>query len=173
MSFGDLYNRVAQLVQVLRAAGVGVGDRVAGVLPNMPEACIAMLATSAVGAIWSSASPDFGVQGLLDRFGQIDPKVLIGVDGYFYNGKIIDCRAKMEEVQSKLPSLTKTLIVNFAGVGIPAGVEDFDGACAAYPAGDIAFERLPFDHPLFYHLWLDDVELADDRSGVRRNNCDL
>lgn len=152
LSFGDLYDRVSQLTQVLRAAGVGVGDRVAGVLPNMPEAVIAMLATSAIGAIWSSASPDFGVQGLMDRFGQIEPKVLITVDGYYYNGKTIDCRDKTTAVAAELPSLAQVLIVNFAGLGIPENLknaQDFDGACDAQRADDIDFVQLPFNHPLF------------------------
>lgn len=152
ITFAELYNRVSQLVQVLKAAGVGVGDRVAGVLPNMPEAVISMLATSAIGAIWSSASPDFGVQGLMDRFGQIEPKVMIVVDGYFYNGKTIDCRDKIVGVANQLPTLTQTLVVNFAGLGVPAGFkngQDFDQACDVYSSGTIPFERLPFNHPLF------------------------
>ncbi len=152
LTFADLYDRVSQLVQVLRAAGVGVGDRVAGVLPNMPEAVISMLATSAIGAIWSSASPDFGVQGLMDRFGQIEPKVLITVDGYFYNGKTIDCRDKTQDVARQLPSLRKTLIVRFADLGLPSDMpnaSDFDDACDACPKQEIDFIRLPFNHPLF------------------------
>lgn len=152
LSFAQLYARVSQLVQVLKSHGVGVGDRVAGMLPNMPEGVIAMLATAAIGAIWSSASPDFGVQGLMDRFGQIEPKVFIAVDGYFYNGKVIDCRDKIRAVQPQLPSLAQTLVVNFARLGVgadwPATV-DFDAACDAQRAGDIPFERLPFNHPLF------------------------
>ncbi len=150
LSFADLYNRVSQLVQVFKSHGVGIGDRVAGVLPNGPEACIAMLATAAIGAVWSSASPDFGVQGLMDRFGQIDPKILIIVDGYFYNGKTIDCRDKINDVREKLPTLTQTLVVNFVELDIAGvGITDFDRACDVFTPGDIAFERLPFNHPLF------------------------
>jgi hypothetical protein len=88
----------------LQAAGIGQGDRVAAYLPNMPEALIAMLATTSLGAIWSSASPDFGVQGVLDRFGQIEPKVLLCVDGYWYNGKPVDCMAKNAEVAAQMPA---------------------------------------------------------------------
>jgi acetoacetyl-CoA synthetase len=88
----------------LQAAGVGQGDRVAAYLPNMPEALIAMLATASLGAIWSSASPDFGVQGVLDRFGQIEPKVLLCVDGYWYNGKPVDCMARNAEVAAQMPA---------------------------------------------------------------------
>lgn len=150
LSYADLYHRVSQLTEVLKSYGVGVGDRVAGVLPNMPEACIAMLATSAIGAVWSSASPDFGVQGLMDRFGQIEPKVLIIVDGYFYNGKTVDCREKISGVQAQLPTLAHTLVVNFAGLGCEGeNTSDFDLACDGVPPGEIHFVRLPFNHPLF------------------------
>jgi acetoacetyl-CoA synthetase len=85
----------------LKAAGVGQGDRVAAYLPNLPEALIAMLATTSLGAIWSSASPDFGAQGVLDRFGQIEPKVLLCVDAYWYNGKPVDCMARNAEVVAR------------------------------------------------------------------------
>ena len=84
---------------------MAIGDRVAGYLPNMPETIIAMLATASLGAVWSSCSPDFGVQGVLDRFGQIEPKVLIAVDGYYYAGKAIDIRAKVAEIARALPSV--------------------------------------------------------------------
>jgi acetoacetyl-CoA synthetase len=98
MSRAELYAEVARFQQFLIAAGIGEGDRVAGYLPNLPETLVAMLATTALGAIWSSASPDFGVQGVLDRFGQIEPKVLVCVDGYWYNGKPVDCLEKNAEV---------------------------------------------------------------------------
>jgi acetoacetyl-CoA synthetase len=150
LSFGDVYDRVSQLAAVLRASGVGVGDRVAGVLPNMPEACVAMLATAAIGAVWSSASPDFGVQGLMDRFGQIEPKILITVDGYYYNGKVIDCRDKIVAVQGQLPSLAATLVVPFVGLDCSTlKASDFDQVCNAQTGGTIDFVRLPFEHPLF------------------------
>ncbi|MEY2847221.1 MAG: hypothetical protein RL076_2767, partial [Chloroflexota bacterium] len=93
-SFTQLHAAVSQLQQAFQAAGVGCGDRVVGLLPNSPYAVIAMLATSALGAVWSSASPDFGVQGVRDRFGQITPTVLIATDGYFYSGKWYDCGEK-------------------------------------------------------------------------------
>src|SRR5581483_10969294 len=95
LSFRQFYDRVSQLRQVLQANGVGEGDRVAGYVANMAEAIIGLLATASLGAIWSSASPDFGVQGVVDRFGQIAPKVLIAIDAYHYNGKIIDCLGKL------------------------------------------------------------------------------
>src|SRR6185369_5798609 len=93
-----------------RRAGVGVGDRVAGFVPNIPEAVIAMLATASLGAIWSSCSPDFGVAGVLDRFGQIEPKVLVTVDGYRYNGKRIDLRDRVAEIVKKIPSVERVLV---------------------------------------------------------------
>jgi acetoacetyl-CoA synthetase len=104
----ELVAEVGRFQQFLRAAGVGEGDRVAGYLPNLPETLIAMLAATALGAIWSSASPDFGVQGVLDRFGQIEPKVLICVDGYWYNGKAVDCLAKNAEIVAKMPSCSRS-----------------------------------------------------------------
>lgn len=108
-----LRDAVGRCARVLRRAGVGVGDRVAAYLPNLPEALVAMLATASLGAIWSSASPDFGVQGVLDRFGQIEPKVLLCVDGYWYNGKAVDCRGKNAEVAARLTGLSLVLVVPY------------------------------------------------------------
>ena len=113
MTRAQLYAEVARFQSFLVAAGVGEGDRVAGYLPNLPETLVAMLATTALGAIWSSASPDFGVQGVLDRFGQIEPKVLVCVDGYWYNGKPVDCLEKNAEVVAQMPSLLKTVVVPY------------------------------------------------------------
>ena len=148
-----LYADVSRFIGVLRAAGVGEGDRVAGYLPNLPETLIAMLATASLGAIWSSASPDFGVQGVLDRFGQIEPKVLVCVDGYWYNGKAVDCLAKNAEVVAQMPSLVRTVVVPYLAatpdVGRIAHALTWDAALAAQPAGDIPFRRVAFDHPLF------------------------
>ncbi|WP_281984949.1 AMP-binding protein, partial [Azonexus hydrophilus] len=113
MSRRELRREVARFQRFLVDAGVGEGDRVAGYLPNLPETLVAMLATTALGAIWSSASPDFGVQGVLDRFGQIEPKVLVCVDGYWYNGKPVDCLAKNADVVAQMPSLLKTVVVPY------------------------------------------------------------
>ncbi|WP_153117508.1 acetoacetate--CoA ligase [Rhodocyclus tenuis] len=158
LSRRQLCDEVSRLAQALRAAGVGQGDRVAGYLPNLPEAIIAMLATASLGAIWSSASPDFGVSGVLDRFGQIAPRVLVCVDGYWYNGKAVDCLAKNAEVAAQLPSLVKTVVVPYLGTAsAPAnaavtaiahgvGWQDF---VAPFAAALIDFVPLPFDHPLF------------------------
>ncbi len=151
LSQAELHGEVARFQQFLIAAGVGEGDRVAGYLPNLPETLIAMLATTALGAIWSSASPDFGVQGVLDRFGQIEPKVLICVDGYWYNGKPVDCLEKNAEIVAKMPSLLRTVVVPYLAAA-PA-VDGIAGAIAwnALPAatGAVSFRRVAFDHPLF------------------------
>lgn len=151
LSFADLYNDVSKLRQVLLDAGVQQGDRVAGFLPNMPEAVIGLLAANSIGAVWSSASPDFGVQGVLDRFGQIEPKVLITVDAYLYNGKVVDCLGKLAEIIPQLPSLKTTLVVPYAGekgAALPQGAVNYRTALDTKTAGDIPFVRLPFNHPL-------------------------
>ncbi len=157
MSHAELYASVSRVAQALRAAGVGVGDRIAGYLPNMPEAIVATLAASAIGAIWSSASPDFGVQGVLDRFGQIEPKILFTVDGYWYNGKPQPILDKVALIAERLPSLLHVVVAPYLG-SAPSASESHAGASrivawddflAPHAAGAIAFETLPFDHPLF------------------------
>ena len=155
-SHAELYRAVAQTAAALRAMGVVKGDRVAAYLPNLPAAVVAMLATASIGAIFSSASPDFGVQGVLDRFGQIEPKVLFACDGYWYNGKTIDCLGKVAEIAARLPSLERVVIVPYAGgaaEGGSAGIRNGVSLAAflAPHAGEteIRFERLPFDHPLY------------------------
>ncbi len=137
----ELYDRVSRLARALRAAGVRRGDRVAGYLPNMPEGVAAMLATASLGAVWSSCSPDFGVQGVLDRFGQIEPKVLFHTDRYLYGGKEFDQREKNARVLAGLPSVKKAVTASYDG-----GFGTFDEAFA--PA-DIAFERVGFNDPLY------------------------
>jgi acetoacetyl-CoA synthetase len=151
LSYAELYDRVARLAAALKADGVGPGDRVAAVMPHIPETIIAMLATTALGAIWSSCSPDFGVQGVLDRFGQIAPKVLICVDGYRYNGKPIDVRGKLAEIRARLPSLERVVLVPFLDAAanpgpLPGAVleQDYGIAGAA-----LEFAQLPFDHPIY------------------------
>ena len=153
LSHADLYAGVARLAQALRAAGVQRGDRVAGYLPNLPETIMAMLAAASIGAIWSSCSPDFGVQGVLDRFGQIEPKVLFVADGYWYNGKSIDALAKVAEIARCLPSVERVVVVPYVAVapdvsGVPKArlLADF---VAPHAARDIEFAQLPFDHPLY------------------------
>ncbi|MBI2234661.1 MAG: acetoacetate--CoA ligase [Micavibrio aeruginosavorus] len=153
ISFSELHDLTSRWVQALRALGVEKGDRVAGFMPNMPETIIAMLAATALGAVWSSASPDFGVQGLLDRFGQIAPKILIATDGYYYNGKTLDCLDKVRAVQPQLGGLQKTIIVPFVAENPDlSGLQDTvcaEDMIAPYAAGEIAFTPTEFNHPLF------------------------
>jgi len=149
----ELYSEVSRLSQALREAGVKPGDRVAGYMPNAPGAVIAMLATASLGAVWSSCSPDFGVQGVLDRFGQIEPKVLFATDGYFYNGKTIDTVDRLKEISRNLPSVEKVVVVPYTQPrprisGIPRAVNVHD-LMAPYRLREIRFERFPFDHPLY------------------------
>lgn len=153
LTFAQLAQSVSSFQQALRDAGIGQGDRVAGYMPNLPETLIAALATASLGAIWSSASPDFGVQGVIDRFGQIEPKILISVDGYFYNGKTVDVLGKIVQALPSLPSVERVIIVPFAAEspdlsGIKNGLtlQDF---VASFAAQDPEFVRLPFNHPLF------------------------
>ena len=153
LSHAALYDAVSQLAQALKADGVGVGDRVAGYLPNMPETVIAMLATASLGATWSSCSPDFGVKGVLDRFGQIEPKVLVLADGYFYNGKAFDCLDKAREILLQLTSVKRTVVVPLTRDNPSlAGIRNatlLPAYLAPHRPGPIAFARLPFDHPLY------------------------
>jgi acetoacetyl-CoA synthetase len=112
LSKRQLYDLVSRIAQALADAGVKKGDRVAGYLPNVPEATAALLATASLGAVWSSCSPDFGVQGVLDRFGQIEPKILFCVDGYLYGGKEFDLQEKASQVLEKLPSVEECVVVD-------------------------------------------------------------
>ena len=129
-------------------------DRIAALLPNMPETIAAMLAAASLGAIWSSASPDFGPRGALDRFGQIEPKLFLACDGYHYSGKHIDVADKLREIVAGLPTLVPTLIVPYAGradevaATLPAA-HALDALLARYEPRPVAYERLPFAHPLY------------------------
>ncbi len=153
LSFADLYAAVSRTVQALEAVGVTEGDRVAAFMPNMPDTIIFMLATTSLGAIWSSCSPDFGTQGVLDRFGQIEPSVLFAVEGYYYNGKAHDTLARIGEIAARLPTLKTTVIVSYtrdrpdiSAIRKAQHLEDF---VAPWHSRDIDFRQLPFDHPLF------------------------
>jgi len=153
MTWRQLYDLVSRLTQALRAQGVKPGDRVAGFMPNMPEAVAAMLATTAIGAIWSSASPDFGVQGVLDRFGQIGPKVLFAADGYYYNGKVVDSLQRLDGIIAGMPSLERVVVVPYVSdapdlSGLAKAVT-LDSIIAPHKAKDIEFDRGPFDRPLY------------------------
>ena len=153
LSWRELYDSVARMAQALRAAGVKQGDRCAAFVPNAPESVIAMLATASIGAVWTSCSPDFGAQGVLDRFGQVEPKVLFACDGYYYNGKWMDTRDRVASVARKLPSVERVVLYSISGgapdrSAVPGAVawEDF---IAPHAAGDIVFAQLPFGHPLY------------------------
>ncbi|HET7307294.1 MAG TPA: acetoacetate--CoA ligase [Gammaproteobacteria bacterium] len=150
-TYAELYEAVARVAAGLKAAGVGVGDRVAAFMPNRPETVIAMLATTSLGAIWSSCSPDFGINGVLDRFGQIEPKVLFTADGYFYNGKTIDSLGRVRDILGRLPSVKQVVVVPYVdespdigGLPHPALFAEFGEA-----TDEIEFVQLPFDHPIY------------------------
>lgn len=150
VTWDQLWEGVAKLAAWLKNCGVGRGDRVAGYLPNIPETIIAMLATTSLGAIWTSTSPDFGKQSVIERFGQTAPKVLITVDGYSYNGKTNDLRGKVEAVQQELPSLIRTLVVRFAGVSGELPGEDWQDIVAT--GGEVPvleFTPVGFNDPLY------------------------
>ncbi|MFQ6607143.1 MAG: acetoacetate--CoA ligase [Fidelibacterota bacterium] len=153
LTYEELYNAVTRMASALRREGVGVGDRVAGFIPNMPEAVIAMLATAAIGAIWSSSSPDFGIRGVLDRFTQIKPKVLFSADGYFYNGKVFSSLEKLQGILHELPSVEHVVVVPYTAESVDLSAisnsilyQDF------LDVGEdsvLEFVQLPFDHPLY------------------------
>lgn len=151
-SWGELYDQVSCCAQALSAAGVVQGDRVAGYMPNMPQTIIFMLAAASLGAVWSSCSPDFGVQGVIDRFGQIEPTILIATDGYFYNGKKFSNLEKLIQITQQLTSLKNCVIVSYiddSSVLAINGTISFDEFTQPYSAKEIDFVQLPFDHPLF------------------------
>ena len=155
LSYAQLYDEVRCIAAALRAHGVGVGDRVAGFLPNVPEAVIAMLAAASVGAIWSSCSPDFGVAGVLDRFGQIEPRVLVCATSYRYGGKVVDCLERVREIAQAIPSIERVVVVPYLeGNGDVGSVRnattwgDFTRSVRLNEA-PLEFARLPFDHPLY------------------------
>jgi acetoacetyl-CoA synthetase len=152
LTYAELHAETARIARALREAGVGVGDRVAGFMPNLPETIIAMLAATSIGATWSSCSPDFGINGVVDRFGQIAPKVLFTADAYGYGGKRFDCLQKIRGVLDKIPSVERLVVVPYSGDalsldGLRGAVSWTDFAGDGEPA--LSFEMLPFDHPLY------------------------
>ncbi len=155
MSYGELYLRVARLAAAMKGEGIVAGDVVAAYMPNLPETLIALLAASSLGAIFTSASPDFGVQGVLDRFGQVQPKLLFVADGYFYNGKPLDTLDKVAQIIAGLPSVRKVIVspyVHETGhdlARIPNAVTRGDFVAPWRAQTEIAFSQLPFDHPLY------------------------
>jgi acetoacetyl-CoA synthetase len=154
LTFTELDALVSRLQQALRAAGVGKGDRVAAMLPNLPESIALMLAVTSIGAIFSSCSPDFGERGVLDRFGQIEPKIFVACDGYWYAGKRISTADKVAKLANDLPTARTVVIVSYLGdadavvkaVPRAKSLADFIAPFAAKP---VAFERLPFNHPIY------------------------
>ena len=152
ISWAALHDEVASVAAALREHGVRAGDRVAAFMPNIPEAVIAMLATASIGAVWSSCSPDFGVQGVLDRFGQIEPRILFCADSYTYAGKKIDCLTRAAEVAGKIPSIETVVVVAYGDSNpdishVPRSQPWTEFAASSW--GTVEFERLPFDHPLY------------------------
>jgi acetoacetyl-CoA synthetase len=148
VTYKQLYGLVSRMAQALADMGVQKGDRVAGYLPNLPEATAAMLATASLGAVWSSCSPDFGVQGVLDRFGQIEPKVLFCADGYIYGGKEFDCQEKVAQVLDKLPSVEECVVVDYIGETTTAGTSLYEFLEPFDPA-EIHFQPVGFNDPLY------------------------
>ena len=153
ISYADLYDQVARLAKSLRDAGIRMGDRIAGYVPNITETIVAMLATTSIGAIWSSCSPDFGVKGVMDRFGQIEPRILFTADGYFYNGKSHDSLTKISEVTQQTPSIEKVIVIPYTNKApdlskVPKGI--LYGDFLSDESGlELEFQQTPFDHPLY------------------------
>lgn len=146
LTWHELRAEVAGCAAAFRAAGVESGDRVAGFMANVPEAVIAALAAASIGAVWSSCSPDFGVQGVIDRFGQIEPKVLVAVAGYHYGGKYHDCLPKLREIAERLPTLRKTFIVGHRP-GTPGPLDPWTPNPGPWPLDH--WTRVSFNHPLY------------------------
>ena len=152
-TYKELYDEVSRVAAAMRANGVTAGDRVTGFMPNMPYTVIAMLAATSIGAAWSSCSPDFGIKGVLDRFGQIEPKVLFTANGYSYNGKTFSSLDKVAEIFKELSSQPRVVVVPYteerADISMLPDAVHYQDFIADHPAGEIAFEQLPFDHPLY------------------------
>ena len=152
LTYKELYTATAQVAASLKKIGIKPGDRVVGFMPNMPESIIAMLAATSLGAVWSSCSPDFGIKGILDRFGQTKPRVLFTADGYFFKGKAIDSLARIKEIIKEIPSIEKVVVVPYtekkpdlSGLANAVHYRDF----CLKEAKEIEFAQLPFEHPLY------------------------
>ncbi|MCX2732485.1 acetoacetate--CoA ligase [Saccharopolyspora sp. NFXS83] len=149
LTFGDLRSRVAAMRAAFAELGVRRGDRVAALAPNCPETLIAFLAAASLGATWSSCSPDFGVRAVADRFVQIEPTVLVAVDGYVYGGRTFDIRSTVDELRAELPGLAGTVLVDYVGAGELTGTHDWSGLLERHRGAELAFDPVPFDHPLW------------------------
>jgi acetoacetyl-CoA synthetase len=148
LSYGALRAQVAAARAALRELGVGKGDRVVALAPNCPQTLVAFLAAASLGAIWSSCSPDFGVRAISDRFAQIEPKVLVAVNGYVYNGRSFDTRPTINRLRAEIPSLTATVLVDYAG-GPAQGTLDWDELLGRHSGATLEFDPVEFDHPLW------------------------
>jgi acetoacetyl-CoA synthetase len=153
ITYAELYDETARVAESLKVAGIESGDRVVGFMPNMPETVIAMLASTSMGAVWSSCSPDFGNKGVLDRFGQIQPKVLFTANGYSYKGKLHDSLELVSNILKEIPSIEKVVVVpyttekpDFGKIPIAVNYEDFKSSQSHL---EIEFKQLPFEHPLY------------------------
>ncbi len=159
LSYNELYRTVASLAASLREMGVKKGDRIAGFVNNIPESVIAMLAATSLGALWSSCSPDFGHKGVLDRFGQIQPKILFAIESYYYNGKLINCREKIEAIRQSIPSIEKVVLIkrlndfkgNLSSDKLSGEVNNiiYYNELLSNNSNEIKFEQVPFDHPVY------------------------
>ncbi|MGB5983904.1 MAG: acetoacetate--CoA ligase [Desulfobacterales bacterium] len=153
LSYRELYDQTSRLAQTLKQFGIEAGDRVAGFIPNMPQAVVAMLAAVSRGAIWSSCSPDFGIKGVLDRFGQIEPRILFVADGYFFKGKKIDSLERIAQIAQQIPSIEKVVVVPYTDprpqIGAIPNAVLYDDFTAAEPRGEMEFVQLPAEHPLY------------------------
>ena len=152
LTYKELYAATAKVAAALRQAGIVAGDRVVGFMPNMPETIIAMLAATSIGAIWSSCSPDFGIKGVLDRFGQTRPRILFTADGYYFKGKALDSLDKISHIIKEIPSIEKIIVVPYTREKLD--LSDLPGAInyldfSRNDAGEIEFAQLPFEHPLY------------------------
>ena len=152
LTYKELYAATAKVAAALRQAGIVAGDRVVGFMPNMPESIIAMLAATSIGAIWSSCSPDFGIKGVLDRFGQTRPRILFTADGYYFKGKAIDSLAKISKIIKEIPSIEKIVVVPYTEEqpdlsNLPGAVHY--GDFSSNDASEIEFAQLSFEHPLY------------------------
>jgi len=153
VTYGQVYEQTARLANTLKKMGVQPGDRLAGFMPNLPETVVAMLAAASLGAVWSSCSPDFGFQGVMDRFGQIQPKVLFCADGYFYNGKAFDSLERVAQVRREITSIKNVIVAPFTqeapDLAKAPGAMAWAEALGSGPVPELEFVQLPFDHPVY------------------------
>jgi acetoacetyl-CoA synthetase len=153
ITYAELYERVAALARSMREMGISRGDRIAGFMPNMPETIIAMLASASIGALWSSCSPDFGIKGVLDRFGQIEPRIIFTADAYWYNGNIFNSIERVRDILRDLPSVEKVIVIPYVeeqpDISSITNAVLYDDFSSDEGGLEVDFEQLPFEHPLY------------------------